>query len=273
MSSQPRLTPADADAAYAAAQVVVETHRRLAAWLEPGQTLVQVDAFVAEQLEAQKARSCFLGYRAGGSPAFPSHACLSVNDCVVHGTATYYDLPLKLGDVFKIDIGVTYKGWIGDAAWTYVFGQPTPDVARLCAVGKESLKRGIAELRPGNRYLDWAKAVQGYVEGEKQLHLIRGLGGHGYGRKLHAPPFISNTIPTYYDEWPDGAQPCRPGTLLAVEPMLALGTSATRQKRNTWPVYTADGSMSAHYEHDVLITESGPKVLTEGLEELKDVIT
>ncbi|MBX3365528.1 MAG: type I methionyl aminopeptidase [Phycisphaeraceae bacterium] len=267
-----KLSPADTDAAYAAAQIVVEVHRRLSTWLAPGQTLVQIDAFVASNLETLKARSCFLGYRAGGSPAFPSHACLSVNDCVVHGTATSHSPPLQPGDVLKIDIGVTYKGWIGDAAWTYVFGTPSSEVAKLCAVGKESLRRGIEQLRPGNRYLEWARAVQGYVEGEHKLHLIRGLGGHGYGRKLHAPPFISNTMPTYYDEWPDGALPCRPGTLLAVEPMLALGTGATRQKRNTWPVYTADGSMSAHYEHDVLITDSGPRILTEGLDDIRDVI-
>ncbi|MCC6283937.1 MAG: type I methionyl aminopeptidase [Phycisphaerales bacterium] len=272
MSRIPKVVGADADAAAEAAALVVETHARLSRWLQPGQTLAQIDAFVAQTLESLRCRSCFLGYRPGGAPAFPSHACLSVNECVVHGTAGYAPAPIKLGDVLKIDIGVTYRGWIGDAAWTYVFGTPTPEVARLCEAGKASLRRGVEALRPGNRYMAWARAVQGCVEDEFGLHLIRGLGGHGYGRRLHGPPFIANTVPTYPGEWPDGALFCEPGVLVAVEPMLAIGTGETRQKRGTWPVFTADGSLSAHYEHDVLITDAGPRVLTLGLESIRDVI-
>jgi methionyl aminopeptidase len=271
------LTPPEADAAYTAAQKVVETHRRLSAWLRPGQTLAQVDAFVAKTLEELGCMSCFIGYRTGSHAPFPSHACLSVNDCVVHGTAGYYRPPLKHGDVLKIDIGVRYRGWIGDAAWTYLFGEPTPEVRRLTECGKESLRRGVRELRPGNTFLAFAKAVQGYVEGECGFHLIRGLGGHGYGKTLHSAPFVSNTTPTYPGEWPDAQTPCKPGILVAVEPMIAVGTGATEQKQGIgrkleWPVFTADGSMSVHYEHDVLIGENGPRVLTEGLEEIKDVI-
>jgi methionyl aminopeptidase len=277
MASAPKLTPSDADAAYHAAQKVVDTHRRLAEWLRPGQTLAQIDAFVAKTLDDLKCRSCFLGYRVPRSAPFPSHACLSVNECVVHGTAGYYTKPMADGDVLKIDIGVTFRGWIGDAAWTYVFGKPSPLVKRLCDCGKESLRRGVAQLRPGNTYLAFAKAVQGHVEKECGFHLVRGLGGHGYGRELHGPPFVSNTTPTYPGEWPDAHSPCLPGTLVAVEPMIAVGTGDTYQnpgpgKKLEWPVITSDGSLSVHYEHDVLITESGPRVLTEGLEEIRDVI-
>lgn len=272
MSVIDRITGADVEAAHAAAQKVVTTHVRLADFLRRGQTLAQVDAFVAQTLADLQCKSCFLGYRVPRSPAFPSHACLSVNDCVVHGTAASHREALREGDVLKIDIGVTYRGWIGDAAWTYVFGRPEEQVARLMTCGKESLRRGVETLKPQNTYLAWARAVQGFVEGDCGFHLIKGLGGHGYGRKLHGPPFVSNTVPTYPGEWSDASEPCTPGTLVAVEPMIAAGTGETRQKKGEWPVYVADGSMSVHYEHDVLITEQGPRVLTEGLEQLPDVI-
>lgn len=266
------IQPGDADVAYAAAQKVVETHRQLSRHLKVGQTLAEIDRFVASTLESMDCKSCFLGYRVPRSPAFPSHACLSLNDCVVHGTAGYITRPIASGDILKIDIGVTYRGWIGDAAWTYLIGDVDDEAIRLAECGKEALKRGVAQLQPGRPYMDWAKAVQAHVEGECGFHLVRGLGGHGYGRKLHQPPFISNTVPLHPSEWPDALSPAMPGTLLAVEPMIAVGTAETRQRSREWPIFTADGSMSVHHEHDVLITEDGPRVLTEGLEEIEDRI-
>jgi len=274
--TQPKLSSADIGYAYDAAQKVVETHRRLSAWLRPGVTLPQVDTFVAKTLEELDCRSCFLRYKPPGSssrlPPFPSHACLSVNDCVVHGTAGSYGKPMQPGDVLKIDIGVRYRGWIGDAAWTYVFGQPSPLVKKLTDCGKESLARGVQELRPGNTFLAWAKTVQDIVETKHGFHLVRGLGGHGYGRELHDRPFVSNVVPTYPGEWPEAFEPCRAGTLVAVEPMIAVGTGQTLERPKEWPVYSKDGSLTVHYEHDVYITENGPKVLTEGLEQVRDVI-
>lgn len=262
----------DVDAARAAARHVVTTHQRLAAFLRHGQTLAEIDRFVAATLADLACASCFLGYRVGRGPAFPSHACLSVNDCVVHGTAGYLTRPLEGGDLLKIDIGVTHRGWIGDAAWTYHFGTPSPQVRRLMDTGKESLRRGVQALQPGEPYIHWARAVQGHVEAEQGFHLIRGLGGHGYGRKLHAPPFVSNVVPSTPGEWPDAFTLARPGTLVAVEPMIAVGTGETRQAPGQWPVFTADGSPSVHYEHDVLITENGPEMLTDGLDDLADEI-
>lgn len=272
MSRIPVISPSETDFAYSAAQCVVEIHRRTSAHMRLGQTLAQIDAFVAKQLIDLKCTSCFIGYRVGRGPAFPSYACLSVNECVVHGTAGYYTQPMVEGDVLKLDIGVWHKGWIGDAAWTYAFKAQTPQARRLMDVGKESLARGVRELRPGNVYMHWARAVQDCVEREAGFKLIRGLGGHGIGRKLHGPPFVSNVIPANLGEWPDATLKCMPGTLIAVEPMIAVSTGETRQKRNEWPVFTADGSLSVHYEHDVLITESGPRVLSEGMEELPDVV-
>ncbi|MDX9912532.1 MAG: type I methionyl aminopeptidase [Phycisphaerales bacterium] len=267
-----KLSASDVELAYAAAQCVVETHRRLSGWLEPGQTLAQIDAFVAQTLESQKCVSCFLGYRVPRSPAFPSHACLSLNECVVHGTAASVARPMQKGDLLKIDIGVRYKGWIGDAAWTYSYGEPDSTVRRLMDCGKEGLRRGIATIRAENVWMEWARELQGYVEGTCGFHLVRGLGGHGIGRSLHMPPFVSNTVPTYAGEWPDGLRRCEVGTIVALEPMIAVGTGDTRQNGREWPIYTTDGSMSVHYEHDVLVTEDGPRVLTEGLDELADVI-
>jgi methionyl aminopeptidase len=259
-------------AAYAAAQCVVETHRRLSQFLAVGQTLPQIDRFVALTLSRLKCHSCFLNYRVPGSPPFPSHACLSVNHCVVHGTHDYYSQPMKEGDVLKIDIGVMHQGWIGDAAWTYVFGRPTDEVAKLCQSGKEGLARGIQAMQPGSPIREWAKAVQGCIEDEFGMHLVRNLGGHGYGRKLHTDPYISNVVPPRRGDWPDGDRHFKPGMLIAVEPMVAAGTGKPQMNPGTWPVYTGDGSQSVHYEHDVLITEDGPRVLTEGLEAIEDVI-
>jgi len=272
MARPPLIQAADVDLAYAAGQKVVETHRRIAAWLHPEVTLAEIDRFVAGTLDDLDCKSCFLGYRVPRSPAFPSHACLSLNDCVVHGTAGYLTRPITSGDVLKIDIGVTYKGWIGDAAWTYLIGEVSDEVRRLADCGKEALRRGVEQLQPGKPYIGWARAVQGYVEGECGFHLVRGLGGHGYGRKLHQPPFIANTVPLHPAEWPDAMSPALPGTLLAVEPMIAIGTPETRQRSREWPVFTADGSLSVHHEHDVLITVNGPQVLTEGLDDIDDHI-
>lgn len=277
----PKLAPIDLPAAEAAARCVVLTHQRFRDWAGPeyrkgGLTLAKIDAFIAQTLADLRCRSCFLHYRAGKSPAFPSHACLSVNECVVHGTAAYLTRPLQAGDLFKLDIGVWHgpKGreMIGDAAWTYSFGKPTAQVRKLMDCGKESLRRGIAELRPGNRYLEWARTVQGHVEGECGFHLVRGLGGHGIGKSLHQAPYISNVVPDYDGEWPEAKMVCEPGVLVAVEPMIAVGTGKVKQNGHQWPVYSADGSMSVHYEHDVLITEGGQRVLTAGLDEINDVI-
>lgn len=269
----PRITPAEADLARDAAQRVVDTHRYLVDFLRIGQTLPQIDAFVAQTHQKLGCKSCFLGYRVGRSPAFPSHACLSVNHCVVHGTAASHEPPLKPGDVLKIDIGVTYRGWVGDAGWTYVFGEKSPRVKALTDCGKQAIRKGVAALKPGAALLDWAKAVGAHVEGECKFHCIKRWGGHGYGRKMHAPPHILNAVPDSFDEWPDAFIKLMPGNLLAVEPMIAVGTGETVQRGNQWPVYTADGSLAVHYEHDVLITSDGPEVLTAALDELPDVVT
>lgn len=262
----------DIEGASEAAARVVETHRRLVDFLRPGQTLAEVDAFVGRTLEDLSCTSAFLGYRIRGHPAFPSHACLSVNDCIVHGTHDMTSRPLARGDVFSVDIGVRYQGWVGDAAWTYAIAEADDLALSLMRCGRESLRRGIAAIRPGRPLIDWAKAVQQHVERECRYCLVRGLGGHGYGRDLHGPPFISNVVPSYPGEWPDAWKPFTPGMLIAVEPMLAVGTTETRTSGRDWPIFTADGSLAVHYEADILVTATGIRDLTAGLGELPDIV-
>ncbi len=262
----------DVDSAAAAAHRVVQTHERLVDFLRAGQTLSQVDAFVAETLKDLECRSAFLNYAMQGHPPFRSHSCLSLNSCIVHGEHLLTNDPLKPGDILSIDIGVFHNGWIGDAAWTYAIEHATPDALRLMQCGRESLRRGVAAMQPGRPLIDFAKAVQQHAERECGYHLVRGLGGHGYGRKLHGSPFISNVTPQYPGEWPDAWKIFEPGMLLAVEPMIAMGTHDLKTNGKAWPIYTADGSLAVHYEADVLITDDGPRDLTEGMQDLPDIV-
>lgn len=285
----PRIKPHQIPYAFEAAQAVVETHRRVSKFLRHGMTLAQIDQFIATTLASLGCESCFYLYTPDKRrhPPFPSHSCLSVNECVVHGTRGYYTKPLAKGDLLKVDIGVFKRGkgadtgergWVGDAAWTYSFGEPTPQVRALMECGKESLRLGVQQIHPKKQWVDFARAVQKHVEADCGFHLIRGLGGHGIGLdELHGTPFVSNVVPSMPGEWREAYQACEVGTLVAVEPMIAIGTSRTKtvmgaKKLEEWPVYTADGSMSVHYEHDVLVTPEGPKVLTDGLQDLDDIV-
>jgi methionyl aminopeptidase len=255
-----------------AAARVCRVHESLAGFIAPGKTLAEVDEHVANTLASLNSRSCFLRYRVPGLGPFPSHSCLSLNDCVVHGTHRDFTRPLVEGDVLSIDIGVQHKGWIGDAAWTYGIVEVSDAARRLMAVGIDSLRRGIDAMQAGRPLIDWARAVQQCVEHEANFSLIRGLGGHGYGKSLHAAPFVSNVVPTTPNEWPDAFRVFEPGLLLAVEPMLAAGGYETTSVPGQWPICTVDGSLSVHYEADVLITEDGPDVLTADMFNLPDLV-
>ncbi|MCH2142054.1 MAG: type I methionyl aminopeptidase [Phycisphaerales bacterium] len=259
--------------ARAAATRVCRVHEALAEYLGPGRTLAEIDAFVGETLRSLDSRSCFIRYRIPGQRPFPSHSCLSLNACVVHGTHLDHVEPLVEGDVLSIDIGVLHRGWIGDAAWTYGIAEVSDANRRLMAVGVESLRRGIDAMQPGRPLIDWARAVQDCVEVESDFSLIRGYGGHGYGKQLHTAPFISNVVPTRPHEWPDAFRIFEHGMLLAVEPMLSAGGHEVDSVPGSWPVSTVDGSISVHYEADVLITPDGPEVLTKDMFNLPDLVS
>ncbi|MBC8309679.1 MAG: type I methionyl aminopeptidase [Phycisphaerales bacterium] len=272
MKTIPLLQEKDAQAAKCSAELVVDVHRKLTDYLRSGITLPEIDTFVANTLHKLKCKSAFLKYRIPGQPPFPSHSCISVNDCVVHGTHTMSLAPLQPGDIISIDIGVLHKGWIGDAAWTWAIEYASDENLRLMQAGKDSLAAGIAAMQPRRPLMDFAKAVQEVAEKQYGFHLIRGLGGHGYGKTLHAPPFVSNVVPSHPAEWPDAWRTFESGMLIAVEPMLSVGSSQIENKRGSWPIFSADHSISVHYEADVLIGDEGPIDLTEGLQDLPAIV-
>lgn len=261
----------DAESAAAAAEKVCQVHQALVSHLRAGQTLADIDAFVGRTLESLGCKSAFLRYRIPGHPPFPSHSCLSPNDCVVHGTHLMSNKPIEAGDILSVDIGVTYKGWIGDAAWSYGIEEVSDLAMSLLRAGRQSLKAGLDAMQPGRPLIDWARAVESHVD-NAGFTLVRGLGGHGYGRRLHGPPFISNVVPRRPGEWPDAFRTFEPGLLVAVEPMLNAGSPEITNPPGEWPIHSEDGSLSVHYEADVIITEHGRDVLTETMFDLPDIV-
>ncbi len=228
-----------------AALVLDET----AGFIQPGVTTRQIDSFAAERIKAHGAKSAFLGYR-----KFPCHTCLSVNEEVVHGIAS--DRELKFGDIVSVDVGVAFKGFIGDTARTVVVGGCSVAAQRLLDVTEQSLYLGIAQARPGNRVLDISCAVQKYVE-TNGYSVVREFVGHGVGRSMHEEPQVPN-----FDEGNKNSPKLRPGMTIAIEPMVNAGAMDIKILKDGWTVVTRDGSLSAHFEHTVLVTDGDPEILT-----------
>lgn len=221
----------------------------IAGFIRPGVTTRQVDNFAAERIKAHGAKSAFLGYR-----KFPCHTCLSVNDEVVHGIAS--ERELKFGDIVSVDVGVTYKGFIGDNARTVAVGGCSVAAQRLLDVTEQSLQLGIAQAKPGNRVLDISLAVQRYVE-SNGYSVVREFVGHGVGRSMHEEPQVPN-----FDEGKVNSPKLRSGMTIAIEPMVNAGRMDVKILKDGWTVVTQDGSLSAHFEHTVLITDGEPEILT-----------
>lgn len=265
-----------------ACKIVVEIHEQLVEIVRPGVTLGAIDKRVSQILDASSAKSAFRHYAPAGYRPFPSFSCLSVNDIIVHGTAGMSLDPLKPGDIISIDIGTNYQGWIGDAAWTYIIEHAPETTHQLCNAAIRSLNEGIEQLQPGRPLRDWAATVQRIVEQDNPFHCVQGLGGHAIGHnELHGSPHVANAIPRYRHEWTEIDELVKPGMILAVEPIIAVGTSRTddtflrknkRDRFRQWPIRTADRSLAVHYEHDVLITDTGPRVLTAGLNDLPIIL-
>ncbi|MGN1129536.1 MAG: type I methionyl aminopeptidase [Candidatus Flemingiibacterium sp.] len=217
--------------------------------LKPGMTTKQLDTIIRQHIESRGARPSFLGY--GG---FPGSACISINDQVIHGIPG--PRVIEEGDIVKIDVGAFYKGYHGDSANTFAVGKVSDEAKKLIEVTKESFWKGIAEAKPGNRVGDIGFAVQSYVEANG-FSVVRRYVGHGVGEELHESPDVPN-----YGSKGRGVR-LYAGMTIAVEPMVNIGTPDVRELNDKWTVVTADGSLSAHYEHSIAITDDGVIVLTK----------
>jgi methionyl aminopeptidase len=221
----------------------------IAAFIKPGITTRQVDNFAAERIKGYDAQSAFVGYR-----KYPCYTCLSVNEGVVHGLAS--ERVLNFGDIVSVDVGVRYKGFIGDTARTVAVGGCSVAAQRLLDVTEQSLQLGIAQARPGNRVLDISLAVQRYVE-DNGYSVVREFVGHGVGRTMHEEPQVPN-----FDEGKKNSPKLKPGMTIAIEPMVNAGRPEVKILKDGWTVVTQDGSLSAHFEHTVLVTDGEPEILT-----------
>jgi methionyl aminopeptidase len=220
----------------------------IAKFIQPGITTRQIDDFAAERIQAYGAVSAFLGYR-----KYPCHTCISVNDEVVHGMANQREV--KLGDIVSVDVGVRYNGFIGDNARTVAVGGCGVLAQRLMDVTEQSLYLGIAAAIPGNRVSDISRAVQEHVEGNG-FSVVREFVGHGVGRSMHEEPQVPNFVDRKMNDR------LRSGMTIAIEPMVNAGGSDVKILKDGWTVVTRDGSLSAHFEHTVLITDGEPEILT-----------
>ena len=217
---------------------------------QPGVTTADLNAAAEETLRKHGAYSPFKNY---GHPPFPGSICASVNDELVHGIPG--KRKLKEGDIVSIDCGAVVEGYVGDAAFTAGIGQISPNASKLIEATQQALYVGISMMRVGNKTGDVSAAIQQFVEAQG-FQVVREYTGHGVGRKMHEGP----QVPNYGT--PGTGVPLRPGMTIALEPMVLVGTYKTRILSNQWTVVSADGSLTAHYEHSVAVTESDPLVLT-----------
>ena len=238
----------DLEAMARAGAIVGATITRLKRCVEPGITTRELDNIAYKEITRQGARPTFKGYR-----GFPASICASVNEEIVHGIPG--KRALKEGDIIKMDVGATIDGFIGDAAVSVAVGKVAQEALDLMEATRQSLEEGIKASQPGNRIGDIGAAVQTYAEA-RGYGVVREFVGHGVGRFLHEDPQVPN-----YGQ--SGKGPLlRPGMCIAIEPMLNLGDWRTRILEDQWTVVTADGSLSAHFEHTIAITQDGPRVLT-----------
>jgi methionyl aminopeptidase len=243
-----RKTPEEIEKMAAAGRVLVSCHEILRKKARPGVTTAELDDAAERFIRSQGAEPAFKGYR-----GFPGSICASPNSMVVHGIPGSYRL--KRGDLLSVDIGVVLDGWVADAAITHPIGNVTPIAKRLLATTKASLFDAVEQCVPGNRLGDVSHAVQARVEADG-FSVIRSLVGHGIGRAMHEDP----QIPNFGD--PGTGPELEEGMVLAIEPMVNVGTHHVRMGSDNWAVYSEDGSLAAHFEHTVAITGDGPRILT-----------
>ncbi len=230
-------------------QIVAETLTMLQDVVEVGISTWELDKLAEELCLTKKAKPAFKGYR-----GFPGSLCVSVNEEVVHGIPSRKK-KLKKGDIISIDFGVLFKGYFGDSAITLPVGKIAVDVQKLLNTTEKCLEKGIEQVVVGNRIADISKAIQDHVEGNG-FSVVRQFVGHGIGTELHEAP----EIPNFYQ----GERTVRllPGMVLAIEPMVNMGTHKVKVMRDGWTVITNDKKPSAHFEHSIAVTENGPLILS-----------
>jgi methionyl aminopeptidase len=241
-------SPAEIDKMARAGEILVRTMDLLAGKVRPGVTTGDLDAAAEKFIRSQGATPAFKGYR-----GFTGSICASPNDMVVHGIPGRFKL--SRGDVLSVDIGVVYEGWVADAARTFPVGDITPVASKLLEVTEGSLFKAVEQCQTGNRLGDVGHAVQEHVE-SNGFSVVRSLVGHGIGREMHEEP----QIPNYGS--PGKGVPLEPGMVLAIEPMVTAGRHGVRMGDDGWAIYAQDGSLAAHFEFTVAITEDGPRILT-----------
>ena len=232
-----------------AGHILSEVMQRLRTTVKAGITTLEIDADVEEFIRSKGARPAFKGYR-----GFPATVCISINEEVVHGIPSA-QRHVKEGDIVGLDLGCIVEGYYADCAFTVAVGEVPSRVQELLAVTRESLELGIVECRPGRRLSDVSHAIQTHVE-RHGFSVVRAFVGHGIGRALHEEP----QVPNFGD--PGRGPQLRPGMVLALEPMVTMGSWEVRILDDGWTAVTKDGSLAAHFEHTIAVTESGPEVLT-----------
>jgi methionyl aminopeptidase len=232
------------------ALLVSRTLTEVASLLKPGITSLSIDKMIGEFIYDHKAIPSFLNYR-----GYPFNSCISVNDVVVHGFPSN-DL-LKEGDIVSVDIGVILDGWHGDHAYTFAIGDPGDKVAKLIAVTKESLYKGIEKAVAGNRVGDISFAIQEHTEKKHDYGVVKELVGHGLGRSMHEDPQVAN-----YGKRGSGPK-MKEGLVLAIEPMINLGTRKIYTEEDGWTVRTEDHKPSVHFEHDVCVKKGKADILSD----------
>lgn len=242
-------------------QIMRETNRIVAQILEeigntirPGTTTGELDRIAEKMIRQAGAKAAFKGYHMRNQKPYPASICSSVNEEVVHGIPG--PRVLQEGDIVGVDVGVIFKGFVGDAARTYAVGQVSPQAERLLRVTRESLDKGIEQAVEGHRLQDISGAVQRHVE-SNGFSVVRDFVGHGIGRNMHEPPQIPNYTGV---GWNPRLQV---GMVLALEPMVNEGTWRIKLLDDEWTAVTADGKLSAHFEHSIAVTNNGPMILSE----------
>jgi methionyl aminopeptidase len=242
-------TTDEIDRIRTASTVVAEALDMIAEMMIPGVTTAEIDTKIERFIRDAGGVPAFLGYQ-----GYPASSCISLNDEVVHGIPNS-DRELHEGDIVGVDIGVKLDGFYGDSARTFAVGRVEPRVERLLEVTRDALHQGIQEARVGNRVGHISAAIQRHAEGAG-FSVVRTLVGHGVGRRLHEEPAVPN-----FGKPGDGP-PLEPGMVLAIEPMVNLGARDVRTLADGWTIVTADGSLSAHFEHSVAILAGGPEILS-----------